>query len=137
MKMNHAKTKKTVSMAHGIVPCKDTEHVSSLRVLGIIINDKLMAADHVTTLLISCSSLFYSLQVLGTHGISAQSLHDIFRATVVAKILYCAPAWLEMRTANDHVRLNLLLYCARSTKLLYLPPTLVTIYSHYREMTDR
>ena len=36
-------------------PCKDIERVSSLRVLGVIINDKLAAADHVSTLLTSCS----------------------------------------------------------------------------------
>ena len=58
-----------------------------VRVLGVIINDKLTAADHVTTLLTSCSSLFYALRILRTHGILAQSLHDVFRATVVAKIL--------------------------------------------------
>ena len=74
--------------------------------LGVIINDKLTAADHVTTLLTSCSSLFYALRILQTHGIPAQSLHDVFRATVVAKIVYCAPAWSGMCSAADRARLN-------------------------------
>ena len=64
MKMNNAKTKKIVFTAGWIQallpPCQDIERVSSLRVLGVIINDKLTAADHVTTLLTSCSSLFYT-----------------------------------------------------------------------------
>jgi len=92
LKMNNAKTKEIVFMACWIQaqspPCQDIEHVSSLRVLGVIINDKLTAADHVTTLLTSCWSLFYALRVLQTHGIPAQSLHDVFHATVIAKILY-------------------------------------------------
>ena len=27
------------------------------------------------------------------HGISSESLHDVFRATILAKITYCLPAW--------------------------------------------
>ena len=82
LKMNHAKTMESVFTARRTQapspPCKDIERVSSLRVLGVIINDKLTAADHVSTLLTSCSSLFYALRVLRTHGIPAQSLHDVF-----------------------------------------------------------
>jgi len=128
LKMNHAKTMEIVFTARRTQapspPCKDIERVSSLRVLGVIINDKLTAADHVSTLLTSCSSLFYALRVLRTHGIPAQSLHDVFRATVVAKILYCAPAWSGMCSAADRARLNSLL--RRAKRLNYctddLPP---------------
>ena len=87
-----------------------------LTIIIVIINDKLTAADHETTLLTPCSSLFlvfYALRVLRTHGILAQSLHDVFRATVVAKILYCAPAWSGMCSAADRTRLNSLLSRAK------------------------
>jgi len=55
------------------------------------VNDKLTAADHVTTLLSSGTSLLYAMRVLRSHGTPPSSLHDIFRATVVSRIQYAAP----------------------------------------------
>jgi len=42
-------------------PRPDVERVSSLRILGVTVNDKLTAVDHVTTLLSSSSSLMYAM----------------------------------------------------------------------------
>jgi len=42
-------------------PCPGIERVSSLRILGVIVNDRMTAADHVTMLLSSCSSLLYAM----------------------------------------------------------------------------
>jgi len=88
--------------------------VTSLRVLGVIVkfvNDKLTAADHVTMLLSSCSSLLYAMRVLRSHGTPTMSLHDIFRAIVVSRLQYAAaaPAWSGMSSATDRARLNSLL----------------------------
>jgi len=105
-----------------------------VRVLGVIINDKLTAADHVTTLLTSCSSLFYALRILRTHGILAQSLHDVFRATVVAKIVYCAPAWSGMCSAADRARLNSLL--RRAKRLNYCIDDLPSIAELFSNADD-
>jgi len=33
------------------------------------------------------------MRVLRGHGISTESLQDVFRATILAKITYCLPAW--------------------------------------------
>ena len=44
-------------------PRPDVERVSSLRILGVTVNDKLTAVDHVTTLLSSSSSLMYAMRV--------------------------------------------------------------------------
>jgi len=68
-------------------PRPDIERVSSLRVLGVILNDKLTAADHVTALLSSGSSMLYAMRVLRSHGTPNTSLQDIFRATVILRIL--------------------------------------------------
>jgi len=38
--------------------------VTSLRILGVIVNDKLTAADHVTMLLSSYSRMLYAMRVL-------------------------------------------------------------------------
>ena len=52
----------------------------------------------------SCSSSLYALRVLRDHGIPANSLRDVHRATVLAKITHCACSWLGLCSAN---------YCAR------------------------
>ena len=91
--LNSSKSKEIIFTARGKreksvqlpSPCLDIERVSSLRVLGVILNDQLTATDHVSNLLASCNSLLYTLQILRSHGIPDTSLHDIFRATVVAK----------------------------------------------------
>ena len=80
-------------------------------------NDKLTAADHVTTLLSSGTSLLYAMRVLRSHGTPLSSLHDIFRATVVSRIQYAAPAWSGMCLAADRTRLDSLL--RRSKRLGY------------------
>ena len=115
-------------------PCKDIERVSSLRILGDIVNDKLTAADHVSTLLTSCSSMFYALRVLRTYGIPDQSLYDVFRATVVAKVMYCAPAWSGMCSAADRTRLSSLL--RRAKRLNYCTDDLPPIAEHFSNTDD-
>jgi len=61
--------------------------------------------------------LLYALRVLRAHGLSQQSLMDVFRATVESKIQYAAPAWSGFCTAGDRDRLNALL--RRCVKLGY------------------
>ena len=44
----------------------------------------------------------YALRVLRSHGLSEQSLKDVFQATVVGKLMYCAPAWSGFCSAAVH-----------------------------------
>ena len=71
-----------------------------------LINSSLTAADHVSSLLASCSSLLYALCVLRSHGLPDQSLKDVFHATVIGKLMYCEPAWHGFCSASDYVRLD-------------------------------
>jgi len=88
-------------------PCQFVERVDKLTVLGITINARLTASDHVSGLLSSCSGLLYMLRILRSHGISDASLQDVFRATVLAKLTYCSPAWWSgYCTAADLGRLD-------------------------------
>jgi len=81
----------------------DIERVNSHTMLGVVVNDQLTAVDHVNSLLSSSARLLYALQILRSHGIPTPTLHDVFRATIVAKITYCAPAWSGL----DSVRLQI------------------------------
>ena len=95
LRLNCSKSKEIVFTTRGTrikteqlsPPCPNIERVNSVRVLGVIVNDRLTAADHVNSLLSSCSSLLYALRVLRSHDIPPTSLHDVFRATIVAKLM--------------------------------------------------
>ena len=125
LRLNTAKSREITFRAHSVrakseplpPPCLDIKQVTQLTALGVIINDRLTASDHVTELLTSCSRLLYALRVLKARGLPQQSLQDIFRATVEAKLTYAAPAWSGFCSAGDRVRLNAFL--RRCTKLGY------------------
>ena len=87
-------------------PCIDTERVNKMTILGVLVNNSLTATDHMSTVLASCASLMHALRVLRSHGLSEQSLKDVFQATVVGKLMYCAPAWSGFCSAADCTRLN-------------------------------
>ena len=46
------------------------------------------------------------MRVLENNGLPHQSLQDVFRATVEAKLLYAAPAWSCFCAGADRFRLN-------------------------------
>jgi len=109
LRLNREKTKEIIFSARrkGALPppLSGIERVPSLRVLGVTVNDKLTADDHVARLLSSGTSLLYAMRVLRSHGTLPSSLHDIFRATVVSRIQYAAPAWSGMCSTADRTSL--------------------------------
>ena len=98
--LNCARTKKIVFRAKGKrgctaqipPPCDGFERVSRLTTLGVVINDRLTPANHVSSLSTSCSRPLYALRVLRNHGISAASMSDIFRSDQ-----QCWPSWCTAR----------------------------------------
>jgi len=100
LKLNCTKSKEIVFTGRGSrnksvtlpPPCLGICQVRSITALGVVLNDKLTATDHVSPLLTSCLSSLYAMRVLRDHGLPAGSLQDVFRATVIAKLTYGAPA---------------------------------------------
>jgi len=86
--------------------------------LGVVINDRLTAADYVSTILSSCSSMMYVLRVLRDHGMRPSSLHDVYRTTVLAKILYCSPAWSCLTNASDRSHIDAFLRKSKRFRIL-------------------
>ena len=77
------------------------KRVSSLRVLGVIAN---VISSRPRNVLASCNSLLYALRILHCHGIPDASLQNVFQATVIAKLMHCAPAWSGAYSAANHVK---------------------------------
>ena len=62
-------------------PCLNIEQVDRITMLGVVVNNRMTATDHVAELLRSCTKLLYALQVLRSHGLPQQSLKDVFRGS--------------------------------------------------------
>jgi len=99
--------------------------VHSVTALGVVLNDKMNAADHVSSLLAAFSSSLYALRVLRDHGMPTKSFQDVFRATIIAKLTYCAPAWSGLCSAGDRARFDAFLrrckrygYCANDVSTI-------------------
>src|SRR6218665_1330140 len=64
------------------------ERVTSLRVLGVLLDSKLTISDHISQILSACSSSIFALRLLRNHGLRSDQLHLVARATTIASIMY-------------------------------------------------
>jgi len=124
LKLNSGKMKEMVIRVRGKcrklvnlpAPCPDIERVT--------VNDQLSAADHVVNLLVP-----------RVHGIPDESLQEVFRATLLAKMTYAGPAWQGMCSAGDHAKLESLVN--RCRRLGYCGRDEPTLFELYSEADDR
>lgn len=136
LKLNQSKTKELIFTARGkrdlpqVPPtCLNIPRVSSLRILGVIVNDRMTADDHVNSIVTSCSSLLYAFRLLRSHGIPVQSLQDIFNAVIIAKLTYCAPAWSGGCSAVNKLKLDTFLNkCRRASYCSLDLPTISELF---------
>jgi len=80
--------------------------------------------------LLLTTSEAYALRVLRVHGIPDESLQEVFRATLLAKITYASSAWHGMCSAEDQAKLESLL--KRCRRLGYYgrdEPTLSEVFN--------
>ena len=82
------------------------ERVSSFTMLGVIINDRISADEHVTNTIATCLKSLYALRVLRVHGMPTQALQSVYRATVLSKLLYCNQAWSSFCSAAAKNRID-------------------------------
>src|SRR6218665_372384 len=117
MKIHPSKTKELiVSRARSTttqVPLQPfiegAERVTTLRVLGVILDAKLTMSDHISLVLSACASSTFALRLLQTHGLKQDELHLEARATTVASILYASPTWWGFAGEGHRQRLGRLL----------------------------
>jgi len=92
LSLNRAKRKEIIFRAKGRrgnstplpVACPEIHRVEQLTALGIVINNRMTAADHVSKLLETCARRLYVLRVLRHHDLPSISMNAVFRMTVLA-----------------------------------------------------
>ena len=63
-------------------------------------------SDHVRDVIARCGQTPYALKVLRTHGMSDDSLREIYKAVVLAKLMYASPAWWGFTVASDRQQID-------------------------------
>jgi len=64
------------------------ERVTTLKILGVTITDKLSMSDHVQDVTCKCAQTLHVIRMLRQHGMNDQALQAIYRSVVLAKLLY-------------------------------------------------
>ena len=95
------------------------QRVNAMKILGVTFRSDLRASGHVDEVLEACSRSLYALRVLRTHGLPADALHVVTKATTVARLMYAAPAWWGSTTEGDRSRLDRFL--RRIQRMGFLP----------------
>jgi len=98
-------------MTHGIA------RVTALKILGVTFTDKLSVSEHVDNVISSSARSMYAISVLRSHGMSVSALQQVFRAVVISKLTYAAPAWwgFSVLPSTDRQRIDAVL--RRANKL--------------------
>jgi len=82
------------------------ERVTSLKILGVTITDKLSVSEHVRDVVLKCAQSLHVITVLRRHGMNDQCLQAVYRSVVLAKLLYASSAWWGFTTADDRHRIE-------------------------------
>ena len=79
----------------------------------------LNTTEHVDGMLAKATNEMYAMNILRTHGMSTESLFEVFKAKIVSRLLYASPAWWGLSNQHDRNRIDQFL--RRAIKLNYYP----------------
>jgi len=116
LKLNQAKSTEIIfrdnrkrRCIHPPSPLQGIARVTSLKVLGVTLTDGLSVTPDVDDVIAMSARSMYAISVLRSHGLEASALQQVFRAVVVTKLTYAAPAWWGFTTSADRQRIDAVL----------------------------
>ena len=89
------------------------ERVLFLKILGVVVDDKLTFQSHVADTVKCCNQSFFVLRTLHHQGLSDDSLKLIFVSKILSKLTYASPAWWGFASAASRDQLEAVLRKAR------------------------
>jgi hypothetical protein len=123
LKINPSKTSEIIFSRKRSKPPPPTPHIqrlTSMKILGVILDDKLNFSDHIDLISTSCSQNFFALKTLRLLGLPQHLLTSVFSSLVTSRLLYAAPAYWGFLNAHNRSRLQAVL--TRAARLGYYPP---------------
>ena len=112
LKLNLTKTKEMiVTLARsGKIPyppeIPGVIRVRELKILGVVVSDKLSFDSHINLVCTRARQSFYAIRLLRAHGLVGVRLHDVVRATTLARLSYASPAWYGFANAAHRDRIE-------------------------------
>ncbi len=94
-------------------PCPGVARSSSLKILGVTLQDNLTMGEHVSNLVAKGSQSLFALKVLKRHGLADAALHTVGRAILVSRLTYAMPAWAGFSSVAEMNRLQAVLSKAK------------------------
>ena len=79
--------------------------IQVLKILAVIFSNGLSVSLHVQSVVTSFAQTSYELHVLQDYGLCESALQEVFRAVVVAKLMYGSSAWWGIPNATDYQKL--------------------------------
>jgi Reverse transcriptase (RNA-dependent DNA polymerase) len=95
------------------------KRTTSIKILGCTISERLTVTGHLDGILNSCSSSLYALKTLRGRGMPREALHEVTRATTIAKLMYASPAWWGFLKLSERERIER--FIRRIKRTDYLP----------------
>ena len=108
-------------------PLPGIQRVETLKILGVTLSQLLSFEPHIDKIVTQTAQSMYALRVLRAHGLHGDSLCDVTRSTLVAKLIYASPAWWGYISNASKLRLQKIIL--KLKKLGYLPQHFETISS--------
>ena len=105
------------------------QRVQTIKILGVTFTSSLPVTLHVQSVIAACAQTLYALRVLRMHGLCDDSLHDVFRAVAVAKLMYASNAWWGFSNAND--RQKIFAFIRRCVRTGFCSPDLADFHDLY------
>jgi len=82
-------------------PLQEVVRVTSLKVLGVTLSDRLSVTTHVDDVTSSCARSTYAISVLRSQGMAVTALQQVFQSVVISRLTYAVPAWWGFTTSAD------------------------------------
>jgi len=79
-----------------------------LKMLGITINNHFSVIEHVSCVIGKFAQIIQALRIPRSHGLCNDTLHLVYRSTVIGKLLYAVNVWWGFTSAADRQRLEAL-----------------------------
>ena len=111
------------------------QRVQTIKIIGVTFTCSLSVTLHVQSVIAACAQTLYALRVLRKHGLCDDSLHDVFRAVAVAKLMYAPNAWWRFSNAND--RQMIFAFIRRCIRTGFCYPDLADLHDLYISSNEK
>jgi len=87
-------------------PLQEVVGVTSLKVLGVTLSDRLSVTAHVDDVTSSCTRSTYAISVLRSNGMAVTALQQVFQSIVISRL---TSTWWGITTSADGQRIEAIL----------------------------